>query len=183
MATLVSTNPAKGFQEIGQVNVSTEAEIIQAVVNAKQAQQAWQELEVQGRIPFFVKFCEIMDARKAELAQMISDEMGKKLSDAQDEVAEVIESVKWLIDNAPEILKPVKVHEDDEGMVTQHREPFGVVAGISAWNYPAGNFRECAMQDLIAGNTVVLKHSEETPLTGVILDEIMKEAGFPTGVC
>jgi len=182
MATLVSTNPSRNFEKIGQVDISSEDEIIQAVTNARQAQPAWQNLGIQGRIPFFQKFCELALTRKDDFSQMISDEMGKKLSDAQGEVDEMIESVYWLIGNAHEILKPIIVHEDSKGVVTQYREPFGVVAGITAWNYPASNFRECAMQDLIAGNTVVLKHSEETPMTGVIINEIMQEAQFPKGV-
>lgn len=182
MKTMTSTNPAKGYTEVGQVVVSTEEEVIAAVASARKALPDWSALSVQERAEYFKSLAKVVDTRKEEIAQLITAEMGKPCSDAADEVVETVSALEWMVNNAAAILDPQTIREDTASSIEKYNEPYGVVAAIAAWNFPLTNLKECALQDLIAGNTVVFKHSEENPLVGKLIDELMKEAGFPEGV-
>lgn len=182
MKVLESTNPSKGYSKLGQVNVSTEDDVVNAVSKARQAFPEWSSLGVSGRCKFFKSLIDVCKKRSDEIAQIITDEMGKPIGDSKSEVADTIESLEWMIENAQSILSPTIIREDKDSMIEQINEPYGVVAAIAAWNFPFGNFKECALQDVLAGNTVVFKHSEENPLTGKLIDELVDQAGFPDGV-
>ena len=182
MATLVSTNPAKNYEKLGEVKVSTEQEIQEAVKNAQNATQSWAALPVSERVAYLRKFVDALKSRADEVAKLISQEMGKPISDAKGEVQTAIDDTTWIIENAESVLKPVIIREDENGVIEQHNEPYGVSAAIAAWNFPLTNFKECVLQDLTAGNTVVFKHSEENPLVGKLIDELMQAAEFPEGV-
>ena len=182
MATLVSTNPAKNYEKLGEVEVSTEQEIQEAVKNARKANQSWATLPVSERLAYLQRFVDALKSRADEAAKLISQEMGKPISDAKGEVQTAIDDTTWIIENAESVLNPVTVREDENGVIEQHNEPYGVSAAIAAWNFPLTNFKECVLQDLAAGNTVVFKHSEENPLVGKLIDELMQTAEFPEGV-
>ncbi len=182
MATLTSTNPAENYEKLGEVQISTEQEIREAVKNAQQASHSWAALPISDRAAFLQKFVDELKSRAGEAAALISQEMGKPISDAKNEVQTAIDDTTWIIENAESVLSPVVIREDDDGVIEQHNEPYGVSAAIAAWNFPLTNFKECVLQDLVAGNTVVFKHSEENPLVGKFIDELMESAGFPEGV-
>lgn len=182
MATLTSTNPAKNYEILGEVQISTEREIKDAVENAQEAFQPWSSLPISERIKYLQKFVDGLKTRGDEVATLISQEMGKPLSDAKDEVQTAIDDTNWIIENAESVLRVVVVRQDDNGVIEQHNEPYGVSAAIAAWNFPLSNFKECVLQDLASGNTVVFKHSEENPLVGMLIDELMQAAHFPDGV-
>lgn len=182
MATLVSTNPAKNYEKLGEVEVSTEQEIQEAVKNARKANQSWATLPVSERLAYLQRFVDALKSRADEAAKLISQEMGKPISDAKGEVQTAIDDTTWIIENAESVLNPVTIREDENGVIEQHNEPYGVSAAIAAWNFPLTNFKECVLQDLAAGNTVVFKHSEENPLVGKLIDELMQTAEFPEGV-
>jgi succinate-semialdehyde dehydrogenase/glutarate-semialdehyde dehydrogenase len=182
MIALTSTNPAKNYEILGEVQISTEREIKDAVENAQEAFQPWSSLPISERIKYLQKFVDGLKSRGDEVATLISQEMGKPLSDAKDEVQTAIDDTNWIIENAESVLSVVVVREDDNGVIEQHNEPYGVSAAIAAWNFPLSNFKECVLQDLASGNTVVFKHSEENPLVGKLIDELMQAAHFPDAV-
>lgn len=182
MATLASTNPAKGYTKIGEVEISTKEEVEAAVSSARKAQPAWAALSLKERCAYFTKLAEAITARANEVAQTITDEMGKPISDAKNEVIDAVDAINWMVEHAEEVLGVKTIREDDSSTIEQHIEPYGVCAAIAAWNFPMTNFKECVLQDILSGNTVVFKHSEENPLTGKLIDELMREAGFPEGV-
>lgn len=182
MTTLTSTNPAKNYEKLGEVEVSTEAAIKEAVANARKAFPAWSALSPKERVGYLQKFVDELGKRADEAATLVSNEMGKPISDAKDEVQTATADVEWIIENAESILAPKVIREDEESAIEEHNEPYGVSAAIAAWNFPLTNFKECVLQDLAAGNTVVFKHSEENPLVGKFIDELMQAAGFPDGV-
>lgn len=182
MTTIISTNPAKNYEVLGEVVVSTEAEVKSAVENARRAFPAWSALSVEERAKYLDNFAIVTTRRLSEIASIITAEMGKPLADAKSEIEGTIDAINWMVSNAPAVLNAIIVREDDRSVIEQHNEPYGVVAAIAAWNFPFSNFEGCALQDLLAGNTVVFKHSEENPLTGKLIDELIKEAGFPDGV-
>lgn len=183
MNILTSTNPSKNYAKLGEVEISTEADIKNAVAAARKAFPTWAALPVKERVGYLQKFVDELKKRADEAATLVSNEMGKPISDAKDEVQTAIHDAQWIIDNAASVLDPVVVREDeDNGIIEQHNEPYGVSAAIAAWNFPLTNFKECVLQELASGNTVVFKHSEENPLTGKLIDEMMQAAGFPEGV-
>jgi len=99
-----------------------------------------------------------------------------------EDVALDLDNIKSKMKLAKKHLEPVVLDETNEQKNILHYEPYGVAAVIVPWNYPSSNFFISCTQLLLAGNVVVFKHSEETPLTGQLLAEIMQEAGFPEGV-
>lgn len=181
-STITSTNPAKSYEELGVVQTSTEQDIKQAVKNAREAFKEWSVLPISKRLGYLQNFVDELTKRSDEAADLISKEMGKPISDAKDEVQVAIDDISWIIENAKSVLKPVVVREDEYSLIEQYNEPYGVSAAIAAWNFPLTNFKECVLQDIVAGNTIVFKHSEENPLVGKFIDEIMEHAGFPKGV-
>jgi len=182
MATIKSTNPAKGYELLGEVQVSTETEVKEAVAAARSAFPAWAALDVGQRVSYLQRWVNELVKRSDEMATLITQEMGKPISNAKDEVQTAIEDVNWIIANAESVLDKTTIVEDDTSAVDRYIEPYGVSAAIAAWNFPLTNFKECVLQDLVAGNTIVFKHSEETPLVGKLIDELTVAAGFPEGV-
>jgi succinate-semialdehyde dehydrogenase/glutarate-semialdehyde dehydrogenase len=182
MTKIISTNPSKGYKEIGSVDVSTEAEIKEKVSAAQKAKQLWKEASLDKRIGHFNKLIEIYESRSKEMAELISTEMGKPISESLEDVEFDIEGIKSKIKLAKKHLSPVVLDETDTQKNVLYYEPHGVVAVIVPWNFPSSNFFISCNQVLLAGNTVVFKHSEETPLVGKLIEEIMEEAGFPEGV-
>ncbi len=94
------------------------------------------------------------------------------ISQSHHDVGGAIEYLEWYLDNAEENLKPEVVYEDDEVIHTVHKEPVGIVAAITPWNFPASNFIWMVGQNLVVGNTVVFKDSEEVPLCGKLIEKI-----------
>jgi acyl-CoA reductase-like NAD-dependent aldehyde dehydrogenase len=182
MAVLVSTNPAKGYKKLGEVDISTKDDVETAVKNARRAQPAWAALSPEKRAKYLTALAKAIGNHADEIAHMITSEMGKPLDDAKGEVAETISAISWIVENAPRILAVSTVRGDDTSIIERYHEPYGVSAAIAAWNFPLTNFKECVLQDLASGNAVVFKHSEENPLTGKLIDVCMDEAGFPDGV-
>lgn len=182
MTTLISTNPAKNYEEVGSVTISTKKDVRAAFSAAKDAFPAWRDLGFEGRKPYFKKFIEVYKSKADKISELQTKEMGKPLSESKDEVDGNSEWISGQLENAAEMLAVELLDDLEERKLELHHEPFGVAAVITPWNFPAGQMFMGVMQVLIGGNTVVTKHSEECPLTSQLLDECMKEAGFPDGV-
>ncbi|MDO8503882.1 MAG: aldehyde dehydrogenase family protein [bacterium] len=176
-----SINPSNK-ENLGEVDESTKAEIEQKVKAARNALVSWKELGIQGRVAALRKVIENLSKRKDKLALLISKEMGMPISQSVHDVAGAIDYFNWYLDNADKYLSPEVVYEDGEQIHKVHYEPVGVVAAITPWNFPASNFVWMCGQNLVVGNTIVFKDSEEVPLCGQLIEEIIKEAGLPEGV-
>lgn len=181
MNILVSTNPSKNYAVLGEVNVSAKEEVRSAVDRARKAFPSWSSLPVSERVAYLQNFVNELSTRSDEIAKTVSEETGKPISDAKNEVKTALDDTQWIIDNAATVLSPITIRED-QGVIEQYNEPYGVSAAIAAWNFPVTNFKESVLQELASGNTVVFKHSEENPLTGKLIEELMEAAGFPEGV-
>lgn len=179
---LVSTNPSDNYSVIGEVESSTDSEVIDAVKKAHEAKERWRNLTIKDRIPYFEKFISLLDANREVLASLQTKEIGKLITESRSEVDDSATMVKWIIDNAEKHLTPEVLDETETQITELHKEPYGVVASIVPWNFPVSNFIIGVMQVLICGNVVVFKHSEECPLTGKMLASLMDKAGFPQGV-
>jgi len=181
MSKLISTNPAKNYEVIGSVNVSTLSEIKQKVAASQKAKILWKEFGAAKRIellwPIYYEFMK----RKEELALLITREMGKTIRESLDKI-ENESYFKWFLENGEKYLSDEIIFEDEKAVHKVVYEPIGVTVVIIPWNLPYGMFVWGVIPNLIAGNPVILKHSEECPLTGKLIEEIMKKGNLPKGV-
>lgn len=178
---LISTNPGKNYEVIGEVEMSSAEEIKQKVGEAKQAQKNWNEIGLGERIKILRNVSAELLKRKKDLSQLATKEMGMPITQTRFDVEDAIRYFNWYLDNADKYLSPEVVYEDDQIINKVFYEPIGVAAVISPWNYPLSNFIWGAGQNLIVGNTVVFKHSEECPLFGKLLEDIIRPL-LPDGV-
>lgn len=182
MPSLISTNPAAAFSPVGEVPISTDTDIVRFALDARAALPAWKRLGVEGRVRVLRKVFEIYVAHEEELAALITKEVGKPISQSKFDLATDKEYFNWYLDNAEAILAPRTTYEDENELHTLSFEPLGVAAVISPWNFPTMLFVRQVIPLLIAGNTVLFKHSHECPLVGQFLNHIFQEAGMPTWV-
>jgi len=146
---------------------------------AKSAQKKWKQVSIQHRIEAIQKFSELLNTNKETLAQTLTDEMGKPLQQAKNEINGAIGRIKFFIDNSEKWLND-EVLLQDAGMTEKIAfEPLGVIANISAWNYPYLVGVNVFVPGLISGNAVLYKPSEFTALTGLAIEKLLHEAGIP----
>ncbi len=159
MSTLTSYNPIDR-KPVGEVSVTEPTDIPAVVLRAKNAQKSWSALSLDERQQKIVKAYDALAAVEDELTLLISKEMGKDYRRASYEVGGTIQNTDYF---AQEIVQALQTEVIGRSGEIQYR-PLGVVAVISPWNYPLAMANNLLLPALIAGNTVVLKPSEETPL-------------------
>jgi acyl-CoA reductase-like NAD-dependent aldehyde dehydrogenase len=179
---IISTDPSKDFAKLGEVPASTHDDIQSAVSAAKAAYPGWRDLEVGARVEHLRHIFSILQDRRTDLEVMISREMGSPISQVRSSIDWALNHFQWYLENAATALQPTVTFENDKEIHTQIREPYGVNAVISPWNFPISNFVMGAVQSLLAGNTVVYKVSEEVPLFGSLLNQLIASAKLPIGV-
>src|SRR3989344_2034485 len=180
MNELVSINPSN-YQPIGKVKVSTPEEVAGKVEAAHKAKKAWRALGIDGRIELLRKVVAKFEQDKDRLAKLVAQEMGMPIKEARDDLASGLEYFNSYFDKANDYLKPELTFENDKELHEVYHEPYGVAAVIVPWNFPFSNFVWQCGQNLVAGNVVVFKHSEETPLFGKAIEEIVAPE-LPKGV-
>ena len=174
-------NPANG-EVSGQVSLASAQEVREAIKNAKAAAHGWAATTPLRRSRIFNRFLQLLDQRQDKLAAVISAEHGKMASDAKGEIQRGMEVVEFAT-GAPQLLKG-EVTENVGTRVDSHslRQPLGIVAGITPFNFPAMVPMWMFPVALACGNCVILKPSERVPSASVLLAEWLKEAGLPDGV-
>ncbi len=178
---LSSINPSNN-EVLGEVETSTQEEINAKVKLARSAQQTWAELGIEGRNKILRNFYDLLEKNKQVLAELQSIEMGMIISESVTDIEGDLDYLRWYSDHAAEHLAPNVTFENDSEIHRVYREPRGVVASIIPWNFPLANFVWQCGQSLVAGNVVIMKHSEEVPLFEKKLEELAKEAKIPEGV-
>jgi malonate-semialdehyde dehydrogenase (acetylating)/methylmalonate-semialdehyde dehydrogenase len=174
-------NPATG-QITGSVDFGTAAEVGAAVEAAAGALPAWRETSLTKRATVMFAFRELIRARGGELAELVSAEHGKVRSDAAGEVARGLEVVDFVC-GLPHLLKGDFSENVSTGVDAYSiRQPLGVVAGITPFNFPAMVPMWMFPIAIGCGNTFVLKPSEKDPSASLLLAEMLAEAGLPDGV-
>src|SRR3954466_4728226 len=174
-------NPATGEQS-GAVDFATVEEIDAAVQAAKEAFTSWRHVSVARRAELFFKIRQLFDEHRADLARFLTLEHGKVTSDALGEVARGLEVIEYAC-GIPTLLKGEYSEQASTGIdVYSIRQPLGVVAGITPFNFPAMVPMWMWAPAIACGNTFVLKPSEKDPSASVYVGELLKEAGLPDGV-
>ena len=175
------TDPATG-QVTAELDLATTAEVDAVVASAKAAAVGWSQTSVAQRTRLMFRFRELVEANRDEIARRLSSEHGKVLSDAGGEVARALENIEFACGLA-ELLKGDYSEQASSGVdVYSMRQPLGVVAGITPFNFPAMVPLWMVPNAVACGNTFVLKPSEKDPSAPMFVAELFAEAGFPPGV-
>ena len=174
-------NPATG-EVIRSVAITEEGEIAQKVARARAAQGAWAGRPYADRARAVQAFRDLLEAEAEECAQLTTSEVGKPIRQARNEVRAVLERIDWNIAHAGDAVAARVVTETGELEERITYEPVGVVAHISAWNYPYFVGLGSIVPALLVGNAVCYKPSEHALLTGLRLVDLMHRAGVPVDV-
>ncbi|RHW25034.1 methylmalonate-semialdehyde dehydrogenase (CoA acylating) [Nocardioides immobilis] len=174
-------NPATG-EEQAEVLLASAADVDHAIAVARGAFDTWSQSSLSARTKILFRFQHLVEANLDRLAEAITDEHGKVLSDARGEVQRGLEVVEFAC-GIPQLLKGDYSDQVSTGVdVFSFREPLGVVAGITPFNFPAMVPMWMFPVAIACGNTFVLKPSERDPSASVLLAELWAEAGLPEGV-
>jgi len=174
-------NPATG-EQAGEVDFASIEEIDRAVAAAKAAFPAWRKVSLSKRADLMFRIYQLVEEHREDLARLLTAEHGKVLSDAMGEVQRGIEVIEFVC-GIPTLLKGDYSEQASTGIdVYSIRQPLGVVAGITPFNFPAMVPMWMWAPALACGNTFILKPSEKDPSASVLTAELLKEAGVPDGV-
>jgi len=174
-------NPATGEVQ-AKVPLATKAEMDAIIEKAAEAQVAWGATNPQRRARVMMKFADLINEHMDELAELVSREHGKTLPDARGDVQRGLEVVEVCM-GAPHMLKGEYMNDGGPGIdLYSMRQPLGVVAGITPFNFPAMIPLWKMAPALVSGNAMILKPSERCPSTSLRLAELITEAGLPEGV-
>src|SRR5881392_2821398 len=174
-------NPALGVQT-GEVDFASAEEIDRAVQAAKRAFESWRTVSLSRRTELFFRIRKLLDEHREDIAKFLTAEHGKVLSDAKGEVARGLEVIEYCC-GIPELLKGDFSEQASTGIdVYSIRQPLGVVAGITPFNFPAMVPMWMWAPAIACGNTFVLKPSEKDPSASLLVAELLQEAGLPDGV-
>jgi acyl-CoA reductase-like NAD-dependent aldehyde dehydrogenase len=183
---LVSVDPATG-EEIGRVPISSPDEVAAAVARGREAFFAWRKRSFAERRRLVMAARAVILAEMDEISHLISKESGKPVGEAMAmEIAPVLDLMQWIASSAEKMLRPRRIGIGLFSLMGRSSKivyhPLGVIGIIPAWNYPFSIPLGEAVMAAMAGNTVVIKPSELTPLVGLKIGEIFDRAGFPENV-
>jgi malonate-semialdehyde dehydrogenase (acetylating)/methylmalonate-semialdehyde dehydrogenase len=174
-------DPAAGIQT-HEVDLASVEEVDRAVQVAADAFPAWRETSLAKRSEIMFRLRELVDRHRADIAKLLTAQHGKVLSDAMGEVARGLENIEFAC-GVPNLLKGGFSEQVSGGVdVYSIRQPLGVVAGITPFNFPAMVPMWMFANAIACGNTFVLKPSEKDPGASMLVAELWNEAGLPDGV-
>jgi aldehyde dehydrogenase (NAD+) len=175
------TDPATG-KEIGSAPRSSAADVSRAVAAAKAAFPAWADVPAPRRGEILFRAGEILASRKAELARLVTREMGKVREEAEGDVQEAVDMAYYAAGEGRRLFGHTTPSELPNKLAFTLREPIGVCGLVTPWNFPVAIPSWKSLPALVCGNTVVLKPSEETPGCATAFARCLEEAGLPPGV-
>lgn len=174
-------NPATG-EIIQAVATGGKAETQEAIASAKEAFKSWGQTTGNERSKYLSKAVQLMRERSGQLAETITRENGKPLAYAKSEVAGAIGFLEWYAEEAKRIYGDTIPASDPNKHLMVIKQPVGVCAAITPWNFPLSMITRKIAPALAAGCTVVLKPADVTPLSAIQVFECFHEAGLPKGV-
>ena len=174
-------NPFNG-ECLAQVADMGEADAVSAVEAAEAAKHVWMLTEPAERKAIIERWTDLIEDNLDELTQILTSEQGKPLSQARAEYGYALERMRFMAGEALRVHGQtlVPIAENKRNIVV--RQPFGVVAGVAPWNFPVSTILNKIVPALAAGNTVVVKPAQDTPLTALAVTVLAEQAGFPNGV-
>jgi acyl-CoA reductase-like NAD-dependent aldehyde dehydrogenase len=162
--------------------LATDSQIQAILERATAAQAKWKRLPLAERTAILTRFIDAFVARKQQIAEEISWQMGRPVGQSPGEVRGFEERARYMVSIAPQALAQIDAVPKDDFRRFVRREPLGVVLVLAPWNYPYLTSVNSVVPALMAGNAVVLKHSNQTPLCAERFAEAFQAAGLPPGV-
>ena len=179
--TIAVTNPADG-SHVGQVPSLSAEETRTVIAAAERAFDNWRRLTAKERSAVLMKWYELIMAHQEDLATILTTEQGKPLAEARGEIAYAASFVQWFAEEAKRIYGDTIPAASSDQRIMVVRQPIGVCAAVTPWNFPAAMITRKAAPALAAGCTMVVKPASQTPLTALALAELADRAGIPAGV-
>jgi len=179
--TITVKNPADG-STIGQVPELSGAEVDAAIQHAAEAWPAWRSKTAASRAGHLRRWFDLMLANQDDLAMLMTAEQGKPLSESKAEIRYAASFIEWFAEEAKRVYGETIPSPQAENRVIVTREPVGVCAAITPWNFPAAMITRKAAPALAAGCVIVIKPAGQTPLSALALGVLAQEAGIPAGV-
>ena len=180
-ATLPVTNPATG-EQIGAVPRMGTAETRRAIEAAQRAFEPWRAKTAKERAAILRRWYELIMANQNDLALLMTTEQGKPLVESRGEIAYAAAFIEWFAEEAKRIYGDVIPQHQADKRILVLKQPAGVVAAITPWNFPAAMITRKAAPALAAGCTIVVKPATQTPFSALALAALAEEAGIPRGV-
>ncbi|HUS09066.1 MAG TPA: aldehyde dehydrogenase family protein [Pyrinomonadaceae bacterium] len=183
---IVSYDPATG-EEIGRAPLTSPEAVRRAVKSARSAQPAWAARSFRERARVILQARELMLAERDEIALLVCRETGKPIAEALSmEIVPTLDAMHYFAHATKDLLRPQKIDIGQYGLMGRSSSivfrPLGVIGIISPWNFPLATPADEVVMSLMAGNAVVLKPSELTPLIALKLGDLFKRAGLPAGL-
>ena len=179
--TISVTNPADG-EVVGNVP-SLSANEVETVIEASNAAfQQWRKLTAADRSKILRKWFDLMIANADDLAMIMTSEQGKPLKEAKGEILYAASFVEWFAEEAKRTYGDTIPSPQAKQRITVIKQPVGVTAAITPWNFPAAMITRKAAPALAAGCTMIVRPASLTPLTALALGELANRAGIPAGV-
>ena len=179
--TLDVSNPFNG-ELIGTVPSLTTEDVNDAVAASHDAQIAWAGKTAQERATLLQKWADLIDANKEDLAIIMTAEQGKPLTESRGEVGYANSFIRWFAEEGKRVYGDVIPANQAKLRHVILKQPVGVCAAITPWNFPAAMITRKAAPALAAGCTMIIKPATETPFSALALGALAEQAGIPTGV-
>src|SRR5436190_9145082 len=180
-ATFPVTNPATG-EVIAELANLDDADVRKAIEAAHKALPAWRARTAKDRAGLMRRWFELIMANQEDLARLMTAEQGKPLGETRGEVAYGASFIEWFAEEGKRIYGDVIPTHSPGKRVLVFKEPVGVVAAVTPWNFPNAMITRKAAPALAAGCTFLIKPASETPLSATALAELADQAGIPPGV-
>ncbi|TWU51281.1 NAD-dependent succinate-semialdehyde dehydrogenase [Rubripirellula reticaptiva] len=178
--TITSINPATN-EKLQQFEPQTKDAVIEAIGTAHEAYKDWRKTTFSHRKNCLLKFAKLLRADADEFARTITLDMGKRISESQYEIEYCANIAEFYANGAEQFLADQKVEVEDANAYI-HYEPLGVLMGVMPWNFPFYQVVRFAAPNIMAGNTVMVKHASNVPQCAKAIEELFTECGLPKGV-
>jgi succinate-semialdehyde dehydrogenase/glutarate-semialdehyde dehydrogenase len=174
-------NPATG--EPGQsFDFASDAEVESALAASDTAYRSWKDLPITERAKIVARVGELFKENAARLGAIATEEMGKPLEESEGEADFCCDIFDYFATEGPGLATDQEIKTFASGKAYVQRLPIGPLLGIMPWNYPFYQIARFAAPNLLLGNTIILKHAESVPKSALAVQELMDEAGVPSGV-
>ncbi|MHA7140411.1 NAD-dependent succinate-semialdehyde dehydrogenase [Arthrobacter sp. Sr33] len=180
MSFYAVTNPATG-ETVREFPTATDTDIQNALVSADGAFRQWKSSPVNDRVKMLNRVADLYAERRTELAGIITQEMGKPITQAGIEIDIVVSIYRYYADNGPTLLEDEELDVVAGGTAVVRKEGLGVLLGIMPWNFPYYQVARFAAPNLMNGNTILLKHAPQCPESALAMEQIFVEAGALEG--
>ncbi|MDR3016205.1 MAG: NAD-dependent succinate-semialdehyde dehydrogenase [Delftia acidovorans] len=174
-------NPATG-EAVGHVPRMGEAETQRAIAAAERAFARWKQQTAEARARLLQRWFELMMENQEDLALIMTSEQGKPLAESRGEIAYAASYVQWFAEEARRIYGSTVPAPWADKRIIVTKEPVGVCAAITPWNFPAAMITRKVAPALAAGCTIIVKPAQQTPLSALAMAELAQRAGIPEGV-